>query len=231
VGTNASALKERATVIGAGASSVHTHTVVVGTGASTTHRFSVAVGAQSTAHDAASAFGYNASAPHEASMALGNNSQSTATRTATFGLVGSSGQYKDVQTSGNLRVSARAEHGEEILVKKATTLLTSLSGGSVVASGLIPIGAFGPIGLGLRVVNAVTGAAGINLGDGVDVDRWGQNIPVAAGTTTDNGDWTDGTVQVFSSGSDVVLTPVGGSFTGGDVRITVFYWDFVPPIS
>jgi hypothetical protein len=87
------------------------------------------------------------------------------------------------------------------------------------------------LGVTARVVIAITGAASFDIGDGVDQDRWGAGIAITAATTSDNTDWTDGTISCFPSANDVVLTPIGGAFTAGSVRVTIHYMSPVAPTS
>lgn len=112
------------------------------------------------------------------------------------------------------------------VVKTVTRILSGLSGSSVAAEGLIPAGAI-PIRVSTKVVeelgdgNEITG---YTVGDGSDADRWGDITGLAVGTSSDNLDWTVGTIEAFPSGGDVVLTPTGGDFDGdGAIEITVEY--------
>ena len=74
---------------------------------------------------------------------------------------------------------------------------------------------------GLGVTNGTTG---YNVGDGSDADRWGAITGTAAGTSSDNRDWTVGTIAAFTSANNVVLTAVGGNFDGtGVIDVSVQY--------
>ena len=74
-----------------------------------------------------------------------------------------------------------------------------------------------------RVSTAITGATGYQAGDGTDTDRWGDINATAVGTTSDNANWTAGTIECFTAGGEVTLTANGSNFTGGAVEICVFY--------
>lgn len=79
------------------------------------------------------------------------------------------------------------------------------------------------IGVRVQVLNAVTGATGISAGDSASADLWGANIPVSAGTISDIEDFLATTPTHYPAGSNAVLSPVGGVFTGGTVRVTEYF--------
>lgn len=106
-----------------------------------------------------------------------------------------------------------------LALKTARATLSGVTGASVTATGLIPDGAV-LVGLTSKVTTGLgttNGTTGYQLGDGSDADRWGAAAAVIAGTTTDNRDWTAGTIQAFTSAQDVVVTAVGGNFDGTGV--------------
>lgn len=115
-------------------------------------------------------------------------------------------------------------------IKAVDTELTALSGASVTASNLIPAGSF-IIGITVRVTTTITGATTFDIGDGIDVDRWGAAIALPAGTTTDITDFTAAGFGQFAAANDVVLTANGANFTAGAVRVTVHYLDLTPATS
>lgn len=122
-------------------------------------------------------------------------------------------------------------NGETMDRDFASTELTGLTGATATASSLIPAGAL-VFGVTIRVTSAVTGATDFDVGDGSDVDRWGAGIAVALDTTTSPTDFTDNTVQwQIGAAGDVVLTANGGSFSGGNVRISVGYLTLTPATS
>ncbi len=129
---------------------------------------------------------------------------------------------------------ALGEHGQELHHKIAETELTALSGATVTASNLIPAGSL-VLGVTARVTTLITGATTFDIGDGSTVDRWGNDIAVAANTTTDLTDMvgTSGAINppIFTAANNIVLTGVGGSFTAGAVRLTVHYLTLIPAIS
>jgi hypothetical protein len=104
--------------------------------------------------------------------------------------------------------------------------LSGVSGASVTATGLIPDGAV-LVGLTSKVTTGLgtgNGTTGYTIGDGSDVDRWGAVVGTAAGTSSDNTNWTAGTIQAFTAAQDVVITASGGNFNGtGVIRVTAFY--------
>ncbi len=128
-----------------------------------------------------------------------------------------------VTAVGVLRVEATAaEHGAQTDMQTRFTDVATSAGSSVTAAGLIPAASF-VIGVTVRVLTTVTGPTGFDVGDGIDVDRWGNSILVAAGTVSNISSFTSGSVTTFQVANDVVITSDGVDFTGGSIRITVHY--------
>lgn len=124
---------------------------------------------------------------------------------------------------GSLVVAASiANNSAETDIQSTFADVATTSGSSVTAVGLIPAGSF-VFGVTVRVLDLVTGPSGFDVGDGIDVDRWGNSISIGALTTTDITDFTSGAVTTFQVANDVVLTSDGVDFTGGSVRITIHY--------
>jgi hypothetical protein len=112
---------------------------------------------------------------------------------------------------------------QRMTVRSVKQTLSALSGASATTTGtLIPDGAV-VVGVTTRVATAITGATGYQVGDGTDADRWGDINAIALNTTSDNRDWTAGTIECFTSGGEVTLTANGSDFTAGAVEICVFY--------
>jgi hypothetical protein len=107
-------------------------------------------------------------------------------------------------------------------ITSATTTLSGLSGASVTATNLIPAGAV-VVGVTTRVSTEVTGASGYQVGTVADPDRWGDITGVAVGTTSDNTNWTAGTIECFTAATDVVITAKTSNFTAGALVLTVHY--------
>lgn len=135
-----------------------------------------------------------------------------------------------VSSTDALSLAPTNANGSLISVKKATELLSGLSGATATSTNLIPDGAL-VLAVVTRVTTAITGATSFDIGDGVDADRWGATIAVAAGTTSGHADYTATTVQIFTSANSIVLTANGSNFTGGAVRVTVYYIDATAPTS
>lgn len=104
----------------------------------------------------------------------------------------------------------------------AVEQLSGLSGASASTTSLVPAGSI-VVGVEIEVDTAVEGATSFDVGDGSDVDRWGKEIAIAAGTTTTPSDYTDPTSFLASSGQDVTLTANGSNFTAGAVTVTAYY--------
>jgi hypothetical protein len=133
--------------------------------------------------------------------------------------------------TGTGAVAIGEEFGTLATVKHVEIEVTGMSGASVTASSLIPAGVL-VLGVSTRVTTAVTGASDFDIGDGVDVDRWGAGVAIGAGSTTDGTDFTDNTVSwTTASAGDVVLTANGSNFLTGAVRIVVTYMSLTAPTS
>jgi hypothetical protein len=112
---------------------------------------------------------------------------------------------------------------QRLTIKTKAVTLSALSGASVATTGgFIPDGAV-LVGLTTRVSTAITGATGYDIGDGSDADRWGANVGIALNTSSDNTNWTAGTIECFTAAQEVTLTAVGSNFTGGAVVIVAHY--------
>jgi hypothetical protein len=112
---------------------------------------------------------------------------------------------------------------QRMTIKSVKQTLSALSGASATTTGtFIPDGAV-VVGVTTRVATLLTGATGYTVGDGTDADRWGDITGTAIGTTTDNANWTAGTIECFTAGGNVTLTAKTSNFTAGAVEICVFY--------
>jgi hypothetical protein len=116
-----------------------------------------------------------------------------------------------------------AANGQFMEVRHAEAVVSTPSGSSATAAGLIPAGSF-VIGITTRVQDpGISGPAGFDVGDGIDVDRWGNSLDPSSNAISDIRDFTSGAVTLFPTANDVVITSDGVDFTGGSVRITVQY--------
>jgi hypothetical protein len=116
-----------------------------------------------------------------------------------------------------------ATNYQRMTVRSVKQTLSALSGASATTTGtLIPDGAV-VVGVTTQVATAITGATGYQVGDGTDADRWGDINAIALNTTSDNANWTAGTIECFTAGGEVTLTANGSNFTAGAVEICVFY--------
>jgi hypothetical protein len=112
---------------------------------------------------------------------------------------------------------------QRMTVKSVKQTLSALSGASATTTGtFIPDGAV-VVGVTTRVSTLLTGATGYTIGDGTDADRWGDITGTAVGTTSDNRDWTAGTIECFTAGGNITLTAKTANFTAGAIEISVFY--------
>jgi hypothetical protein len=127
------------------------------------------------------------------------------------------------QTFNIYNTFTSATNYQRLAIKTKAVTLSGLTGASVATTtGLIPDGAV-LVGLTTRVSTAITGATGYDIGDGSDADRWGANIGIALNTSSDNTNWTAGTIECFTAAQEVTLTAVGSNFTGGAVVIVAHY--------
>jgi hypothetical protein len=112
---------------------------------------------------------------------------------------------------------------QRMTIKSVKQTLSALSGASATTTGtFIPDGAV-VVGVTTRVGTALTGATGYTIGDGADADRWGDITGTAIGTTSDNANWTAGTIECFTAGGEITLTAKTSNFTAGAIEICVFY--------
>lgn len=99
----------------------------------------------------------------------------------------------------------------------------ALSGASYTTTIAIPAYAV-PVGVTTRVTTAITGATSYDVGDGTDVDLWGDNIGITLGSQSRTADFTAiAAVDAAATARTVTLTAVGSNFTGGVVEICVHY--------
>ncbi len=131
----------------------------------------------------------------------------------------------DLTTQGDLAVSNKLVNGQYTSVLSSSIKVSGLSGASVDVASFIPVGAT-VVAFSTRVTALITGigVTGWDVGlKTVDTDKFGTGLGLSAGTTSDNTDWTDGTIACFPVGQTVTVTALGGTFSGGDVRLTVHY--------
>lgn len=83
------------------------------------------------------------------------------------------------------------------------------------------------LGVTGRVLEAITGATSWNVGVAADASRYAAGIGVGAGSTLVG---PSGPVTYWSP-TALRLTAVGGSFTGGEVRLAIHYLTLTGPAS
>ena len=116
--------------------------------------------------------------------------------------------------------SATDYHRLAIATARATT--TGMSGATITLTNIIPAGAV-VVGVTCKVTTAITGATSFQLGTAADPDRFGAAIAITLGATSDNQNWTSGTVECFPSATSLILTANSSNFTGGAVYVSVQY--------
>ena len=138
---------------------------------------------------------------------------------------------------GSGRINIDASSGAETSIYYASTTVASAAGPSITASSLIPAGS-----LVLGVTSYITTAFGvtngltsISIGDGSDVDRWGNAEAITLGADTDMTDFTGTQPAFFAAANNVVITGNGDGAdefdATGTVRITVHYITLTAPTS
>ena len=110
-------------------------------------------------------------------------------------------------------------HRLAIATARATATMT---GASVTLTGLIPAGAV-IVGVTTKVTTAITGATSFSVGTAAAPTRFGTTLPLIIGSTSDNRNWTSGTIECFPTATDIVLTAIGPNFTAGVVYVSVQY--------
>lgn len=132
--------------------------------------------------------------------------------------------------TGGIVETQNAANGGQISLKIATSNVNP--SGATFNAIAIPSGAIITC-VTVRVTTAITGCTTFNVGDAGSASRYASAIAVALGTT---GGPTSGTGPMpinYSSSANVVLTAVGGggTFTGGAVRVQMYYLEATPPTS
>jgi hypothetical protein len=111
----------------------------------------------------------------------------------------------------------------------STTLTFAANPGdaSKTATGLIPAGSV-LHAIATRVLVAGTNCATVDIGDGVDADLFGNDIAVAAGTTTNDASWTAQVMNPQLTAGDVVITGNVNCFDYS-ARVSAFYCTTTAP--
>lgn len=118
------------------------------------------------------------------------------------------------------------DSGEFWRTERLEVTESALSGASVATSLQIPDRAI-VFGVHSRVTDAITGATSFSVGDGTTADKFGSLI----GVTLDSTNIGVVTPTPYFSATDIVLTPAGGNFTDGEVKLVMHYMAFRGPWS
>lgn len=112
---------------------------------------------------------------------------------------------------------AAAAHGANLQIGMLETLVT-LAGGSTNASVQIPANCI-VLAVGARVVTAITGATSYEVGVSGNLSQFGSGLSISAGSTN------YGLIgpTAFYSATTLAITATGGSFSGGQVRLSIAY--------
>ena len=112
---------------------------------------------------------------------------------------------------------AAAAHGANLQIGMLETRVT-LSGGSTNASVQIPANCI-VVAVGARVITAITGATSYEVGVSGNLSQFGSGLSISAGSTN------YGLIgpTAFYSATTLTITATGGSFSGGQVRLSIAY--------
>lgn len=144
------------------------------------------------------------------------------------GAAGSVAGTLEVSPIHSYGVKTSATDYSRLAIKHATTTLTSVTGASVTATGLIPAKAkmLGGVNTKITVALGETGGTtGYAVGTAGDPNLWGDVVGVATTVASGQADATADPVLAWSaSAQDVVITAAGGNFDGtGSIFIDVAY--------
>jgi hypothetical protein len=156
------------------------------------------------------------------------NGQTSAAVNVAYGFVGlesnQSGQWTIVDQgfAPGLGVLAAAAHGANLQAGLIETLV-NLSGPSTTASIQIPANCI-VLAVGARVVTAIAGAPSYEVGVSGNLTQFGGGLATSAGSTN------YGLIgpTAFYSATSLIITATSGSFSGGQVRLTIAYFNVNP---
>lgn len=120
---------------------------------------------------------------------------------------------------------AEAAHGANVQIGVLETLVT-LSGASTNASLQIPANCI-VLAVGARVVIAITGAPSYEVGVSGNLTQFGSALNTSAGSTN------YGLIgpTAFYSATTIIITATSGSFTAGQVRLSIAYLNANPSVA
>lgn len=122
----------------------------------------------------------------------------------------------------------RRVHPGNLLIT-ASTRTTPGTGLASVSLSLIPAGArvWGVTCAVLTALGQSQGLTGFSVGDSLLVDRWGDTISPREGTETSMVDFNDGSLPIYPTADNVVISAVGGTFNGAGVLEVTAHYDLL----
>ncbi len=119
---------------------------------------------------------------------------------------------------------ALSPNGASVIVGITEILSSTLSGALVTLTGAIPANVL-VFGCGARVTTAITGSGVTSWSLGSNMPTYGTATQFGSGLGLGIGAGTSGFIAPLGSyGSyNIILTPAGGSFSGGAVRLALYY--------
>lgn len=120
----------------------------------------------------------------------------------------------------------RTPNGAQLFMPTLEEELTALSGPSVESNIDIPNGSWVQA-VACRTTTLITGATSYSVGVTGELTKFGSGLSVSAGAS--NFGLIGG--QAYYADTPIVITPAGGDFTGGAIRISILCHQVVPPQS
>lgn len=117
------------------------------------------------------------------------------------------------------RITIEGSSQESISIKTYTTTVSGLSGPLVTIPNAVPENCIN-LGVTVKITATITGPTSLNIGDLSVADKWGTPVGLGAGVSTNVQDFNIAAPVYNRLASSIILSPVGGSFTGGDLKIT-----------
>jgi hypothetical protein len=134
------------------------------------------------------------------------------------------GYWKEITRAENKPFVVRTPHNAFFEIPKPEEYELTLSGASSNWVNAIAVNDEIDYVLG-TVTEAITGAGvtGFQIGRVADPDHWGNITGIVIGTKSFPSNFTDTSRFIAQATQDIVVTAIGGTFTGGKIRLVKFY--------
>lgn len=126
-----------------------------------------------------------------------------------------------------MRLAGGTVRGAGPRLRSKMITATGLTGATVTLAGAIPAGAT-DVRVQARVITAITGATGFQIGVTGDLTKYADVDLVAAGTVVNPAQHaaTAYTAPTYAAATDLLITGKTAAFTAGAIRIFVHYWEY-----